>query len=313
VVQTSNLGRQTHLRSHSILIRAWPGLCVPCLVLSYLILPCLRAESPASAPDLKSLVESERAFARLSIEKGMRQAFLKYLAKDSIGFGSGPIKAREAWLARPESKRVLSWEPNFVTIASSGEIGYSTGPWLLKNAMQDAQPAAYGEFVSIWQKQARGNWEVLLDIGIAHEKPASDPGPLQVSALPPQRNSPTGAASPLDAVRKLDDEVSSSLIDSISATMERRWSNDVRVYRPGKEVALGKEAARAILGSDSVAWTAKGDGISRAADLAYFYGSYSSPMSSSERGGYLRVWRKNAEASWELVVDLLSSPEKPAE
>jgi hypothetical protein len=51
----------------------------------YLILTAGLSTAVAAA-DLKSLIEAERAFARLSVEKGIKGAFLANLAPDSIVF-----------------------------------------------------------------------------------------------------------------------------------------------------------------------------------------------------------------------------------
>jgi AcrR family transcriptional regulator len=62
------------------------------------------------------------------------------------------------------------------------------------------------------------------------------------------------AASPADKIRQM----------LLLRVMTR--FDSVSIIR--KAVAIGKEAGRALLGSDSIAWTSKGGGISRAADLA---------------------------------------------
>ena len=62
-------------------------------------LSCLLAmASPAAVPaDLRSLVEAERAFSRLSAEKGIRTAFLANLAPDSIVFRPLPVSGRKVY------------------------------------------------------------------------------------------------------------------------------------------------------------------------------------------------------------------------
>ncbi|PYM05340.1 MAG: hypothetical protein DMD82_11400, partial [Candidatus Rokuibacteriota bacterium] len=55
--------------------------------------------APATDP-LDSLVASERAFAAMSVQKGMRDAFLEFLADDAIIFRPLPVIGKPIWQAR---------------------------------------------------------------------------------------------------------------------------------------------------------------------------------------------------------------------
>ena len=142
----------------------------------------------AASAALDSLVAAERAFAARSVEKGMRDAFLEFLAADGVIFRPLATNGRAVWEARGPIPATLVWEPAFAEVSAAGDLGFTTGPWELRP--NDAQrPTGYGHFVSIWQRQSDGTWRVAVDIGVSHAKPAHGlgsmdftPGPLHATA-----------------------------------------------------------------------------------------------------------------------------------
>src|SRR5262245_66424460 len=87
--------------------------------------------------ELNSLVETERAFARLSIAKGTRDAFLANLSDASILFRPQAVLGK-AWTEKsPASTSQLSWEPAFADLATTADLGYTTGPWELHRSPEE--------------------------------------------------------------------------------------------------------------------------------------------------------------------------------
>src|SRR6185503_11542885 len=84
------------------------------------------------SPALSSLVESERAFARTSLEKGIRDSFLAYFADDGIVFRPQPVAfkqfAAEHPLPAAAVQPALDWTPIWADVSSAGDLGYTTGP-----------------------------------------------------------------------------------------------------------------------------------------------------------------------------------------
>jgi ketosteroid isomerase-like protein len=65
--------------------------------------------------------------------------------------------------ALPDSK--LSWHPNRVGVARSGELGYTSGTY--KVSFKDASGKTVsdkGKYLMVWKKQSDGAWKVLLDM-----------------------------------------------------------------------------------------------------------------------------------------------------
>ncbi len=136
----------------------------------------MHINSPASATEL---IAADKAFSAMSTEKGMAKAFVQYASDDVVKLRDKqlPILNKEdlkKWLG-DEGKEdfVLSWEPTKADIAQSGDLGYTFGNWLLKTKTSDGKDTVvYGNYVSIWKKQADGTWKYVLDGGNTTPKPA---------------------------------------------------------------------------------------------------------------------------------------------
>ena len=126
----------------------------------------LLALTQGVSPALASLVEAERAFARTCVERGVRDSFLAFFADDGIGFQPNLHNAREFLLKQPAPATrppvTLNWAPIYGDIASTGDLGYTTGPFLLTDNSAEKRPGRNGMYFSIWQKQTDGNWKVVL-------------------------------------------------------------------------------------------------------------------------------------------------------
>ncbi|MGB7730403.1 MAG: DUF4440 domain-containing protein [Candidatus Acidiferrum sp.] len=72
-------------------------------------------------------------------------------------------KATASAFAIPDFK--LEWQPDQVSVARSGELGYTSGTytWTFKDA--SGKPASdKGKYLTVWKKQPDGSWKVLLDM-----------------------------------------------------------------------------------------------------------------------------------------------------
>src|ERR1700704_2468058 len=139
------------------------------------------AQDKKQAGDLKSMVETERAFARMSEEKGMREAFAAFIADEGILFRPTPVLGKKWMQENPvpasATRPLLAWQPIFAFVSIAGDLGYTTGPWQYKKDIKDAEPAAFGNFMTVWKKQADGSWKFALDLGIRNPQP-KDPAAM---------------------------------------------------------------------------------------------------------------------------------------
>ena len=137
-----------------------------------LITPGLPAAEPASAAR-ESLIAAERAFAARAAATSNRTAFLEVLTDDSVVFHPDAVNGKTWWTARPERKAKLLWAPDFVVVASNGELGLSNGPWIFLD--EKGVEVAAGRFTSIWKRDGDGPWKLALDHGIGYPRATGTP------------------------------------------------------------------------------------------------------------------------------------------
>jgi ketosteroid isomerase-like protein len=272
---------------------------------------------------LRSMVDTERAFARMSEEQGIRPSFIAFIADDGILFRPTAVKGKQ-WMTEhplpPSDKRpLLSWYPTIAGMARQGDMGYTTGPWEYKNDIHDAKPVAWGHFLTVWKKQADGLWKFAIDLGISNPPPAEAAAPWQ---LPKNYKAPktmkgiwSFSTSKLLA-RDRGFSKASAMVGAKAAFVSYA-ARDVRVYRDEKFPFVGQEMAVAALPARPNVWTwepASGD-VSISDDLGYTYGTYKIESNVStpkiiETGNYFRIWTKQGGV-WKVLFDL-TNPIPPA-
>jgi len=135
------------------------------------------------------LLDVDRAFSRLSVERGQAAAFLHYMAEDGLVLpGTGhPIdktKYREAvrrtaGAGETDETTGLKWEPLFADVSCSGDIGYTYGRYeRTVTGPAGNRKTSSGYYVTIWKKQADGSWKFVFDTGnqLPEENAGGDPG-----------------------------------------------------------------------------------------------------------------------------------------
>jgi ketosteroid isomerase-like protein len=265
--------------------------------------------------ELTALVENERAFSRMSEEKGIRESFTEFIADDGILFRPGPVNGKK-WMQEhplpPSDKHpALTWQPNFAGISRAGDMGYTTGPWQFKSDSKDAKPSAFGDFMTIWKKQADGRWKFAIDLGVSHPEPktvmAWRPPLLPKSA----RHRRVDVAAARESLLRTEREFSktSSEQGAVGALLLYAAS-DVRVFRNDKMPLVGRKAAVTAMAplSKEWTWTPAFADVSTSGDLGYSYGTYEVHEKTGndlllENGNYLRVWKK-INGTWAMVVDV---------
>src|SRR5262245_4008340 len=120
-------------------------------------------------PSQAELVNAEREFAKLAVDRGVRESFIAYFADDGIGFAPHPHKVKERFSKSPAQAArppfTLNWAPVYGDIAQAGDLGWNTGPTLIEDTSPEKKPARHGMFFSVWKKQSDGSWRVALDLG----------------------------------------------------------------------------------------------------------------------------------------------------
>ncbi len=272
---------------------------------------------------LKALVQAEQTFAKTSIEQGIRNAFLTYLANDAIVFRPNPMKGKPLYEALKENSGVLSWRPIHAEVAASGDFGYTTGPYEYRKNSESEKPDGCGFYVSVWKKQNDGTWRVIIDAGI--NCPCSDTTFSEIMLYKQQQKLAYKARSMSDVeieqtrLMELDFGFASQVEQQGILNAFQTFSADnIRYYRVGELPIVGKESVDKKLKEEigAMVWKPMASKVAISGDLGYTYGTadFASESSGKKSYAYLRIWKKALDGEWKMVVDLTNPiPEKTYE
>ena len=278
---------------------------------------------PAAQPEpqnaLASLIEAERSFSRLSEERGIREAFLNWLAASSVVFRPGPVSGPKAYQkADPFDPAVLTWEPEVAEVSAAGDLGYTSGPYEYRPGRR-MQPTAFGHYVSVWKKPRDGSWKVLLDIGVSYPQPLQAVRSGKVETPASEKRSVTLSPEQLRAEEEAFGKVASLFIrrasdEGLRKALAKFGTDDLRVYRPGRPPTVGKAHISQIV-RDYAGRIVAGDrdnkakaivGLSHSGDLAFSYGDtvfYDTPFRQTKLV-FVQIWRKEAAGEWKICLDV---------
>jgi amino acid adenylation domain-containing protein len=280
----------------------------------------LLAQTSSLQADFDAMVATERAFSKLSQEKGVKESFSTYIADDGILFrGGAPVKGKEWTLARPNPPFTLAWWPTYADIARSGDMGWTTGPYEARQPGSDE--VGYGHFLTVWKKQPDGNWRFAIDAGNHYEKPSGETAAPVLKAEKAKGPVPKAdAAAETKALLAADRALGEATAKATAAGYLAHLADDARVLRGDAMPWVGKESFRGGLEKAPATMTSQptGGDVSAAGDLGYTYGTTEwKSGDGTVKGNYLRIWEKRGGA-WKLVVDNVNEnppppPPPPAE
>ncbi|MES2628351.1 MAG: hypothetical protein V4616_05230 [Bacteroidota bacterium] len=141
-------------------------------------------ESAVDVAKVKQEVLSvDSAFSAMSEDKGMSKAFLYYADTNVVELNNGEyptigiVAMSNRFRRLDNSKFVMRWKAAKCEVASSGDLAYTFGEWRIDQALPNgADTTLYGNYVSIWKKNDRAQWKLVLDAG------TSTPGKMEFSS-----------------------------------------------------------------------------------------------------------------------------------
>ena len=261
--------------------------------------------------ELLSLANAERAFAKLSVEKGVRESFYQSFAEEGVNFQPHPTNIREAYRKTSAPATLppvtLNWAPIYGDISMAGDMGYTTGPFLVEDHSPAKRPSRHGMYSSVWKKQADGSWKVVLDLGIQLNS-AVAPLDATFQAAPIWSVKPRKASAEdnLASLLKADRAFFEAAKAGASQAWEKLLSSDARIHRNQMMPIVGKTELKAWIGKQSAAVSGepiKAD-VALSGDFGYSYGKYELKAEKVEKGYYARVWKRDAKGDWRIVFDV---------
>ena len=144
------------------------------IILLLLVLPlgCNPIPNEASIEKWKQeIVETEHAFAAMAKSEGIPEAFLAYAADSAVLMRNNKLVLGKLQMAdyfenqsRNATEMSLSWEPDFVDVSSSGDMGYTYGKFTFSvTDSTGVKQEGAGVFHTVWKRQQDGSWKFVWD------------------------------------------------------------------------------------------------------------------------------------------------------
>ena len=142
------------------------------LLLSVLFYSCNTNMKQDSIEKWKNeIVDTEQEFAEMALNEGIPKAFLTYAAEDAVLMRNNSlIIGIEALKENYKNKNLdsgtvsLTWKPDFVDVASSGDLGYTYGKYVYTTTDSIGNTnTVEGIFHTVWKRQADGKWKFVWD------------------------------------------------------------------------------------------------------------------------------------------------------
>ena len=254
------------------------------------------SSEPQSQADVAPVVAAERAFAAAAQQGGWVEAFEAYSTADAIVLQAGPVNARQSLAGIDPANRgdtSLNWGPEFAGISGGGDFGFTTGPY-------NGGGAAFGQYFTVWRRQADGSWKWIYDGGTNQTTPTTVNASAQVEALPIGARGAGTEMAATESILREEGELARAAAANVGDAYRAVFAETGRMNRDNQPTASGRDAAATLAGATPVAFSppqvvhASGNG-----DMVFTIGQARWEGGS---GYYCRIWVLQAEG-WRIGYD----------
>lgn len=258
----------------------------------------LAQTSASTAPaNPQDVVAAERAFARDGEAHGWAWAFRRHHAPGALMLSDSITEAAEV-LARVQGdgENKLDWRPAYSGIARSGDLGFTTGPFLFRGG----DGRAVGHYFTVWRRQADGSWKWIFDGGTGVVDPAPIAADIAVPTLPLATSGAASSDAAIAAV--IEREAALARTGNAATKLAPHLADDVRLNRQGASAAVGKEAALALAAADGDTRTVTlRREASLGGDMVFTLGEVRGPRDDA-LAHFARIWQYR-NGNWQIVFD----------
>jgi uncharacterized protein (TIGR02246 family) len=121
--------------------------------------------------DAKALTKVDEDWSK-SVATRDAEKVVSFYAEDAIGYppnepvAVGRPAIKKIWTAMlADASFSISWKPVHVEVATSGDLGYTTGTYEDSAKGPDGKTVTdKGKYVSVWKKQKDGTWKSIHDM-----------------------------------------------------------------------------------------------------------------------------------------------------
>jgi len=125
----------------------------------------------------RHLLNADKQFASMSLEKGAAEAFKHFLTEDAMAMSpdQNPLVGRdEIYTAMRDGQegQQLEWEPQRAEVSASEDMGWTWGTYVLSfKDDKGLEQKHHGKYLNIWSRQEDGQWKVAVDMGNSSPAP----------------------------------------------------------------------------------------------------------------------------------------------
>lgn len=280
-------------------------------IASLLVAAC--SPTPATPPDASAIVAAERAFAAEAQRTGWVEAFEAYSTDEAIVLGARPRNAHEAMAGIDPANRgdtSLNWAPEFAGVSRGGDIGFTTGPY-------NGGDTAFGQYFTVWRRQADGAWKWIYDGGTNQTTPTQPNPEFNVEVLPVGARGAGSSEAAIEAIARREETLAAAAAENAGRAYRAVFAASGRMNRDNQPTAIGPEAAVALAGAGGVQFSPPQMSEAGAAgDLVFTLGEARWEGGS---GYYQRIWVLQAEG-WRIgydqilvrtLAEMTPAPEEP--
>ena len=130
------------------------------------MIACAQPNNDISKQAAIEIINADKSMNDLAVKEGFYKTLLQF-ADDSVvkpQEGQLPVIGKQElekyWSGKTDT-RDISWTPTKAEASLSGDLGYTLGNW--KMVAKDT--TYYGNYYTIWKKQADGKWKFVVDGG----------------------------------------------------------------------------------------------------------------------------------------------------
>ncbi len=254
------------------------------------------------------LVAADYFSSELAANKGTLEGLKYAVDKNTIYFQPMPQSALTYLMNMPNIPDVISWKPVMAKIAKSNEWGFTTGPLVYQ---QIGLPKKYGEYLSVWKRNKKGDWKIAIraeiqhpnastEVGIKFENPANQKFMIQRSKV---------RLGQREEIVESTDRLMGTVLKADNKVAYKEFlADDARLLFSGFSPIIGKENIQKFLVSHKIDIKTTLTKVDRSfsGELAYSYGDAKVIKDNKVQNFYyIRIWEVNKEYKWNVLVEML--------
>jgi ketosteroid isomerase-like protein len=140
------------------------------LLIPVILLFAVSAHSQSKEEIKKEILQTEKAFEKMTSEKGIAEAFYYFADKNAIikrendTLISGNENIKTYYQKKGLKDATVNWTPDFIDVSESGDLGYTYGKFTWKIKGDDGKIVEYkGVFHTVWKRQKDNSWKYVWD------------------------------------------------------------------------------------------------------------------------------------------------------